>query len=257
MTPRTALWLNSTVAFALAGMIAITLHELAHLITGKAFGLPATLFATAVDYGEAVPEPTQIATALAGPIFSLVFGLVLHAISGRWGRGFGRLFWMWLGLMSAQVGFGYLIIAIFARNGDTGKALTLLGAPEFVYWISLVVGIAGMLWLSSLFARRVVSYSGDDEKTMRAFGIFSWLSGTAIIVVVYLIAVRELPADLQFICLIGAVAAGIFAPMFSFFYKRVHPESEALELGIPVVGIVLLVIVAVLLTTVLASGVSV
>lgn len=255
-SPRFLLWLCSTVAFVLATIVATTAHELGHLAASKALGLPTELFANAVENGS--PTDSQaIVAASAGPVLSLVLGLVIMAVSGRWGTGFVRLFWMWLGLMSTQIFFGYLMIAIIARVGDTGKVLDLLGAPAFVYWLCLAVGIVGMLMLSRRFAVHVVAYAQGDETTMRAFGIFSWLAGTAVIVGVYLLAVRDLPADVQLICVLGAVATGIFAPMFSFFYKGVHPEHEALALTVPVVGIVVTLVAIVVVTTVLATGVTI
>ena len=46
------LWFNSTVAFLLAGMLVVTAHELSHLVAGLLLGEQATLFPTAVEFGE-------------------------------------------------------------------------------------------------------------------------------------------------------------------------------------------------------------
>ncbi|KQQ67247.1 hypothetical protein [Microbacterium sp. Leaf320] len=254
-TSRTQLLVNSSVALVLAGMTTVTLHELAHFVTSSALGHSTTLFATSVD-SAATDVPTNIATAAAGPLFSLVFGLAIVFGGRLWGAGFGRLFWMWLGFTSAQTGFGYLMIAIIAPVGDTGKVLELLGAPAILFWVSLAVGIAGTLWLSRLFATRVVAYSDGTEPSMRAFGIFSWLIGTGALVLIYAVTVMTLPADAIFVSMMGIVALAIFAPMFSFFYKGVSVPHEHLALRTPIIWIVVTVVAALVVILVLNRGVT-
>ena len=258
MTQRRSrlLFWNSTVALVLAGMLSITLHELSHFVTGLALGRESTLYATSVAGGN---ETTSVAmaTAAAGPLFSIVFGLIIVFAGRHWGTGFVRLFWMWLGFTSAQVGFGYLMIAIIAPVGDTGKVLALLDAPDVLYWVSLVAGIAGTLWLSRLFATRVVSYSGESETAMRDFGIFSWLLGTGILALIYLTTILTLPADAIFVSMMGIIAIAIFAPMFSFFYKRVKVKHEQLQLKAPLFGIVFAVVVALTVIFVINQGITV
>ena len=52
----------------------------------------------------------------------------------------------------------------------------------------------------------------------------------------------------------GAVAVAIFAPMFTFFYRRLHPPYEALALRPPLVPLVVTVVVVVLVAVVLGPG---
>ena len=224
-----SLWFNSTVAFLLAGMIVTTAHELSHLVAGLLLGEPATLFPTAVEFGEPRSTSDATVTAATGPIFSLVSGLILIFTTRERGTGFGRLLWMWLGFMSAQTGFGYLMIAVIARQGDTGRVLDNLGAPAFVYWLSLAAGVAGMLWLSRMFAARVVAYTD----------------------------VRNLEPDLIVICLLGVFASGVFAPMFSFFHRSVTVPRTPLTLATPVTPLVCCAVLALLLVLVVAGGVDV
>ncbi|PPF43182.1 hypothetical protein C5B85_14645 [Pseudoclavibacter sp. AY1F1] len=252
---RRSLLVNSSVAFVLAGIIATTTHEVSHLVAGLIVGESGTLFATSVEFAGERSVSDQITTAATGPIFSLVSGLLLIFVSREWGRGFGRLLWMWVGFMSAQIGFGYFLIAPFATVGDTGRVLALLEAPPIASWVSLALGMVGTLLLSALFARRVVAYSDGTDESMRAFGIFSWLIGTGVLVVIYLPAAFRLPPEAVFISLLGVVAAGIFAPMFSFFYRLVHVEAEPLELRVPTAGIVGLVVAALIVIVPLGIGV--
>jgi hypothetical protein len=92
---------------------------------------------------------------------------------------------------------------------------------------------------------------------MRAFGIFSWLAGSAVLLLVYGLAVRNLAADLIFICLLGVFASGVFAPMFSFFYKKVTVRRTQLALATPVAGLVCSAALALVLVLVVAEGIEV
>ena len=107
----------------------VTLHELAHAVAGLALGLVPTLHASFVTYD---PEPTdadQVVTAAAGPLFSLVLGVVVHLATRSAGRGPGRLVWMWAGLLPLQNFAGYLVIAPFARRGRHGSGPRAAGRP--------------------------------------------------------------------------------------------------------------------------------
>ena len=250
-----SLWFNSSIALLLAGILATTLHELSHLLAGKLLGLPATLYSNAVEFPPATSINHQIITAATGPLFSLVSGLIILALTSHYGKGFVRLFWMWFGLISAQIGFGYFIIAPFARHGDTGKVLSLLQAPSFVYMVAFVIGVIGTLWLSRTFAKRVVSYTDGTPATMRPFGIYSWLTGTALLVTVYIFAVRNLSDSDQFITLFGVFTSAIFAPMFSFFYKKVTVTHETLRLEVPIIGLIFSFLMIVCVTLFLANGI--
>ena len=63
------LLLNSAVAFAVALMITISVHEFGHAVAARGLGLQPTLYANRVEYGSASAEQ-QLIIALAGPIVS-------------------------------------------------------------------------------------------------------------------------------------------------------------------------------------------
>ena len=65
-------------------------------------------------------DPIEGIVAAAGPLFSLVSGVALVWTYRRSSSGFLSLFWLWLGFLSTQIGFGYLLITPFATGGDTG-----------------------------------------------------------------------------------------------------------------------------------------
>lgn len=92
----------------------------------------------------------RIVIALAGPVVSLLVGLLFLTVPSR-GSGWLRLLWTWLGLLGVELFFGYLLTAPFFATGDIGLTLHLLGAPRavgFVVAAAGVVGIVGLGWLA-------------------------------------------------------------------------------------------------------------
>lgn len=244
-----ALTANATVAFVLGAMITSVVHELAHAVAGLAVGLTPVVSPFSVSY---IPEGTpsqELVTASAGPLFSLVLGLVLMIIGRRWGSGFVRLFWMWLAFMSVMNFVGYLVIAPLAPAGDTGRALALLGAPDLVVIAAMVIGIGGQFLLARRFATEVKRYAADRSEERR-LALLSWAIGTPIVIVLTSIELLllQVPPELAVPVAMYAFAVGVFAPMQFIFSKRASNARELLTLRLlPLPGLVVTVVVAVLL----------
>lgn len=228
---RSAL-LNAAVAFVLAAMVNSLLHELAHAAAGLAQGLTPTVTPFSVDYR---PDPTagqEIVLALAGPVWSLVMGLALMAVARSWGTGFVRLFWLWLAFMGVMNFAGYLLIAPFVTAGDTARALTLVGAPGWVFVLVAVVGAALQFGLAYLFAGQVSRYT-DGVAGERVIAFRAWAVGTLVVI---LLTVAELvmvgpPAGAIVAVAAYSFAVGIFAPMQFLFRGRVPPQAKE-DLGL-------------------------
>lgn len=242
-----ALTAQASIAFVLAAIINSAVHEGAHAAAALGFGARPTLGPFSVDYDESALDPgAQIVIALAGPVFSLVMGLVVMVIGRNWGRGFGRLFWMWLPFMGVMNFVGYCVIAPVAQVGDTGKALNLLGAPGWVFVVVCLVGVAGQFLLARRFAVEVKRYAiGQAEERQLSF--FSWLIGTPVVIVLTvaeLVLMHAAPAHFVVVAAY-AVAVGVFAPMQFIFSGRVHNTHEPLALtGAPTTGLIVTALAA-------------
>lgn len=251
-----ALLVNSTLAFVLAALVNDTLHELAHLAAALSQGLPATITPFSVDYGSAGTTRQQVLMAAAGPVFSLVMGLALMRASRSWGRGLVRLFFLWLSSMGVMNFVGYLVIAPFARVGDTGQVLSLLQAPGWVYVAVALVGAAGQFWLGYAFSRSVRRYTADlTEERQLAF--YAWMIGTVVVMALTVAEVVALGAEpaVVFVVVFYSFAVGIFAPMQFIFHSRFPALGERLLLR-PVngVGVALTALLAVGLVVLAAAG---
>ncbi|MBA8796108.1 hypothetical protein FHX74_003749 [Friedmanniella endophytica] len=249
------LFANAVTAFVLAASVAVTLHETAHALAGLVMGSPVRLLSFAAGALGPLDAEQDAVMAAAGPLFSLVLGLVVLALTGRAGRGFGRLFWLWLGFVSTMNFVGYLIITPFGA-GDTGEIVRDLRLGTPVAALMCAVGVLAFVGLSLLFVRRLGRYATDDG-AMRRLGLIPWLAGTAFVVVRTLVELAIGGADGTTAATVaaGAAACGVFAPVFSTRWRRLADGHETLALRRPIGWAVLAAVVVVLQLAVLAPGV--
>ncbi len=250
------LLLNSAVAFALALMTMVTLHELAHAVTALSLGLNATLHSGSVYVPNYRSDSERITTALAGPFFSLISGLLILALP-RFGRGFWRLFVMWLGLLSVQEFVGYLMTAPFVTFGDIGQALRLAGAPFWTFILSFLLGLAGMFLLGRAATRRLLEFTreGTDSISdqLSSLGLFAWLLG--VLAVIVLGAGSDSLSRDGLFELAGGISSGIFLVFVRLVMKGALVRGQGLVAGWPVVGMVLVVLFSIFRHFVLGPGI--
>ncbi len=246
---------SSAVALTLAAPIAVTFHELAHAVAGLALGSAAVLRSNSVAYVPELAPSGEVLAAAAGPVFSLVLGAVVFLALRNVGRGFGRLLALWTGLVSMQNFAGYLLIAPFAEAGDTGQIMAVLGAPTVAYVGSSVLGVALTLLNARLLAGQVTQYARSQDE-LRHLVLLPWLIGTAITIALTLLdnlGAGVSGADVVVI-VAGAVAIAIFAPVFTLFYRRLHPPYVDLRLRTPFVPLAVTVVLVVVIAVVLGPG---
>lgn len=245
---------NSVVAFVLAGMLATTAHELFHFVTALLLDGTARITPVFAQTGDSISKNNSILVAAAGPVLSLLTGLLVIVFC-RKGTGFSRLLWMWFGFLSAQIGFGYFLICSFAKDGDTGQALSLMNAHWIVYVIMTVIGAIGTYFvLPKLFSAQGSVYV-KDKKEFFQLGMHPWWIGSiALIVLYYLIEVVAIgSSDFTFISILGTATIGIFTPLADY-----RPTKEKIKLGLssPTIPIILTVLLAAVLLFGLSHGVA-
>jgi hypothetical protein len=257
--PSSTLWFNGAVAFVLAGIVAISVHELARFVTAVALQSSATLYPSYLEF-DITETRTLILTSTVAAITSLVTGLALIFAARIWGAGITRLFVTWLGFISVQLVFSSLILAPLTGAGDAATLLYWFGAPSSLYWAGFAVGVAGTVLLARLFATRVTAYADGSVSSMRSLGMGSWAAGTAVLVFVYALTftftTRSHAIEMVSDTLVGVAASGIFAPLFYPFKGKVRIVNEFLRFRKPTVGLLCLVAVGLVLVFVLNNGVE-
>lgn len=141
------IFINSTLAFVSAFFFTTFIHEFGHFISYSLFGLKPVLYHNyvAVD-DEKISQVINIISALAGPLSSLIQGIIFSlVITRRKNYGSASLFYLWFCLLGFINFFGYLMMTPFSSAGDTGKVADLLQL-EYVYRILIAaIGLAILL----------------------------------------------------------------------------------------------------------------
>lgn len=247
------LFINSAVAFALAALVMIMIHEFGHALAAISFGLYPVVRPFSVNYGIAT-NIQNIVIDLTGPFVSLVSGLLILAIA-RVGRGFWGLFWLWLGLLSVQEFTGYLVTAPFGDVGDISDALHYMNAPFWVAYACFVVGLAGTFLLGRLAALRFLAFTdpaSDIPHQMRSVGLFAWLAGVLLSLILSIGSFDA--AAIGIFEAFGILASGIFLTSVRYYLPRVKMSGQPQELQFPIVGVVLLLVFTILRLVILGPG---
>ena len=248
-----SLLINSTVAFALAVLIMIMIHEFGHVLTAISFGLHPVLRPFSVDYGTAT-NAQNIVTELAGPFASLISGLLILEIT-RVGRGFWGMFWLWLGLQSVQEFTGYLITAPFGGVGDIGNALHYLNAPIWVGYVCFAVGWVGTFLLGRVATLRFLSFTDPASaipNQMRSVGLFAWIVGVLLTLILSIGSFDGSAIGLFEV--FGILVSGIYLTSVRYYLPRVKGSGQRQELQFPVVGVALLLVFTILRLVMLGPG---
>jgi hypothetical protein len=182
---------ESAATYAVAFFLTTLLHELAHALVGASYGRAPVLFTTFVRCEHDVSTTAQVATALAGPVFSLVQGLALGALvlrvglPARW-----RLFLLWMGYHGLVNFVGYVFSTAFAPGGDLNRAATMLGVPFVGQLVMTGLGYAGLRWLVRPLAPVFLALRPDAALPARPWsqdiGLFAGLLATPALILALL-----------------------------------------------------------------------
>lgn len=140
--------INSTLAFVSAFVITTFIHESGHYLSYLIFGADPTLFHNYVQTAsQDLPVHARIISALAGPLISLVQGILFWVVISRNSQSTARnLFFLWMSLLGLVNFFGYLVMTPLSTVGDTGKAASLLGLDSSIRIVVAVAGFAMLMW---------------------------------------------------------------------------------------------------------------
>lgn len=155
---KNALAINSALIILSASLLTTILHESAHYVTAISMGLTASLHHNYVDHQGGTPRQ-QMIIAAAGPVFSLflgVAGLLIISLIKRFSL--IRLFFLWFGLSGWLSFLGYLLIAPFIQEGDTGKVMDYFAVPMAVQIIIVIISSAIIIWLLNRVAPQFSGY---------------------------------------------------------------------------------------------------
>ena len=122
--------INGILIYATTALLTLIIHETGHFLVEILWGFKAVMHTDYGSYSGFASDTQKIIIAAAGPIFSLLQGLILYLISSRIvKKGIFSLFTLWLSLQGFILFFGYLVCSPFFIYGDTGQVFYLLHSP--------------------------------------------------------------------------------------------------------------------------------
>ena len=180
--------LAATLLYTAAFLLTVMVHELGHAVVSKVLGGQPVLHHASVDNrNEHLSVRSEVAIALAGPLVSLVQGLLV-LVAARRGRatGNGALFRLYLGVFGLINFLGYLLTGPFVPYGDIGRAEALERVPA---WASIVLAVLAAAALHRLIAGTAplfVHFGGElarptRGRLMQALVALPWLLGSVLI----------------------------------------------------------------------------
>jgi hypothetical protein len=149
--------LNATILFIVSAILEMTLHEFGHFFAS--IGVHAKGISIHHNYVSNIDEGLPLKSILlikgAGPLVSLVIGIVFHVMCSRQkNRNLGFLFLLYMAAFGYIGFFGYLMIAPIFTGGDTGYICSALNFP---IWITIGIAISAGLILYVL-VRTLMKY---------------------------------------------------------------------------------------------------
>jgi hypothetical protein len=167
---------------------------------------------------------------------------------------------LWFGLLSLQEFSGYLIVGLFTDIGDIGSSYELLGTP---FWLKLVLFAIGcvLTYLTGRIATQrlleLTDPAAEIAPQLCNLGLFAWLLGVAIVVIVSLPSSQFSTASTNVMFeLLGTLTSGIFLVWVWRFTKHFQVRHQRPTFGWPIGGVVALLALALVRIIVFGPGLT-
>lgn len=158
-------FINSTLAFVCAFLITTFIHEFGHFLCYTLLGAHPVLYHNYVQtFDQQLSVGIRIISALAGPVISLIQGIVVGMVGSRKpGNKDSDLFLLWLSLLGFVNFFGYLMLTPLSTTGDTGKVAELLQIPYLFRILIAVAGVAILIVIIVKMGKRFANFIPEEN----------------------------------------------------------------------------------------------
>lgn len=160
-----SLAINSILIVVSTTIIGTILHESSHFLLAYFFGLKAELHSNYVSYNSDVATEFQnVLIAGIGPMVSLFSGILFLIVSIKLIKpSLLKLFFLWLGLNGILNFLGYILIAPFAKAGDTGKVFDYLNFPTLISIGIAFICLFGIILLFKRVSKEFRFYKSQES----------------------------------------------------------------------------------------------
>jgi uncharacterized protein YacL len=150
--------ISSSILFVTASTLETLLHEGGHFIAAQLMAGSPTIYHNHVSYNLTDVSHHDIIAAAAGPLVSLLIGVLFHLIQMlRKPGGSTGLFLFYMSAFGYIGFFGYMLTAPFFTYGDTGFILKALSAPGWLINALAMLSALALYLIMGTLAPYVVS----------------------------------------------------------------------------------------------------
>ena len=196
--------LRPTLLFFTAYAFNTSAHEAAHALAAHSLGIRSTLFHFYVTPAFTSDDPSpRILVAVAGPLFSLVLGLLCGATYRKTRSQPAKLPLLYFAILGISIFLGNLFSTSFV--GDFGTAASLLNTPRAVRWVFTIAALPLVSAFLYMMGRELAKWAPPGTSRMAAtvhMTVLPAVLGTALVILAYL----PLPSQL----IIGWIGTSCF-----------------------------------------------
>lgn len=221
---------NMLLAVGVAPLV-IMLHEYAHAVAQLLLGAGgSTVRALSAEAATALPAASQGWSAAAGPLFSLVSGLLVWAVARRL-RGWPFQIAFWYYVAGLQNFFGYLVITPFGV-GDSSTVVAAWGWPVWSQFVMPAVGVGGMFGIAAMVAMDVQArYRTPRGMLMAVHWPVLWASLVVIALTAVLAVVSGYGVGVVIAMVTSTMSMYVAALMSSMYWGRFTHRSLDKSVG--------------------------
>jgi hypothetical protein len=195
--------------FTTASTINVLLHEGAHAVTARAFGIQPTLFQYWVNWDSPATAAQRAVIGAAGPFFSLMFGLLCWLAYRRRSQSAAGLPLLDLSAGGISIFFGNLLSTAFV--GDFSNAASALSLPTPARYAASLTGAlasAAILFWQGRELRQWIPRQAGRRFGVIGITVVPIVIGTALIILIN----QPVPPELSFASArMSEASIGIFA----------------------------------------------
>lgn len=266
MSEKQIITINSALIYVIAFLTTTIIHELAHAIIGLLCNSDPVIHHNYVRHlsSEQLSVNQKVAIALAGPVVSLIQGIVsgfVYSTRSRNPHGLSHLFLLWFSVLGLFNFLGYLMTGIFFKKGDIGKAYLITNTP---LWLQITLAIIAALFMLLVAYKMTAPYLKfsykdqwiDNGKAKKSFSFhvlfLPWMIGTTMVTLLYFPIVA-------IVSIIYPITSGfifIFPWQNADSIKEVEPTGKPSNGSISIATIIIFCLIIFLFKFILTPGIK-
>ena len=212
---------NSTLIYISTALLTLVIHEAGHFIVESIWHFDAIMHPNYGSYSGFASDFQKIVIAAAGPLTSLLQGVVFFAvIIYKREKDIFSLIALWLSLHGFVLFFGYLISAPFFIYGDTGQVFYMMKMPLINKVVISILSVFALLRILNALSNEFQWYGAEIRNAAvraKKLILFPILSGGIAVILL------QLPLP-NFLLIFASISTPL---IFLIVYQKVKEKTTA------------------------------